>query len=196
MRLLLIRHGETLFNQLDYTQGWVDSQLTEKGIRQAQYACKQIKNIHIDQAFSSYSERAYDTACLALKDRSIKVIRDKRLKEFHYGSFEGNPNNLLHSIHKTLPETYYNYRMFGGENTEDVIEREMNLIEELSLKYPNQTILLAGHGMSLKVLYEHIAYQSLMEKAPEYSFIGNGDVMLIEYNGRDSKIIEIYRNEV
>lgn len=61
--LYLMRHGETLFNVQHKIQGWCDSPLTEKGIKQAQkvrdYFSK--KGITFDHAYCSTSERCSDT---------------------------------------------------------------------------------------------------------------------------------------
>ena len=51
MKLLLIRHGKTYFNELDLTQGWCDSPLSDLGITQAKDLAKKIKDISIDEAY-------------------------------------------------------------------------------------------------------------------------------------------------
>ena len=59
--LYLMRHGETLFNVYRRIQGWCDSPLTERGIKQAQLAKEYLKGIPFDHYYSSSSERACDT---------------------------------------------------------------------------------------------------------------------------------------
>jgi len=61
--LYLMRHGETLFNQLHLIQGACDSPLTQKGIEAAKTAEKHFKEngIKFDHAYSSTQERASDT---------------------------------------------------------------------------------------------------------------------------------------
>lgn len=62
-KLYLMRHGQTLFNQLNKVQGACDSPLTEKGIQQAQQARSyfQENKIEFDHLYSSTQERACDT---------------------------------------------------------------------------------------------------------------------------------------
>jgi broad specificity phosphatase PhoE len=62
-RLYLVRHGETLFNTQGKIQGWSDSPLTERGIKQAQAVRDYFgsEGISFDHAYSSTSERASDT---------------------------------------------------------------------------------------------------------------------------------------
>ena len=57
-----VRHGETLFNVLGRMQGWCDSPLTERGIRQAEMAHDSLLSVPLNRAFSSTSERCVDTA--------------------------------------------------------------------------------------------------------------------------------------
>ncbi len=102
MKLLLIRHGKTYFNELDLTQGWCDSPLSEIGMSQAKALAQKIKDIAIDEAYSSTSERAYDTLEIALNNPFMTIKRDRRLKELNFGYFEGQPNSLLMLLNVTL----------------------------------------------------------------------------------------------
>ena len=67
--LYLMRHGETLFNELKLKQGWSDSPLTENGIEQAKKVAEYFKknNIIFKSAYSSTQERATDT---------LKIVTD------------------------------------------------------------------------------------------------------------------------
>ena len=94
MLLYIVRHGRTLFNEKDMVQGWCDSPLTELGITQAKNVGKNTKDIPFTLAFSSPSERASDT-CEYILDGRLPIILDKRLKEMHFGYWEGNRNSDL-----------------------------------------------------------------------------------------------------
>ncbi|MFZ2316422.1 MAG: histidine phosphatase family protein, partial [Trichococcus flocculiformis] len=87
-RLYLVRHGETLFNTQGKIQGWSDSPLTERGIKQAQAVRDYFgsEGIRFDHAYSSTSERASDTLELIT---GMPYARLKGLKEVNYGFFEG-----------------------------------------------------------------------------------------------------------
>lgn len=91
--LYLIRHGQTLFNQRKKIQGFCDAPLTELGIKQAKIAGSYFKenNITFDQAYSSTSERASDTLEL-ITDKSYQRL--KGLKEWNFGTFEGESEDL------------------------------------------------------------------------------------------------------
>ena len=84
-----VRHGQTLFNVLDRMQGWCDSPLTERGIRQAEEAREYLSDVSLNAAFTSTSERCVDTARIVLNGRDIPLHFDKGLKEINFGTFEG-----------------------------------------------------------------------------------------------------------
>lgn len=84
-----VRHGQTLFNKLDKMQGWCDSPLTEDGIKDAQKARDILKDVHLDAAYTSTSERCRDTCAIVLEGRNIPVHETKGLKEINFGTWEG-----------------------------------------------------------------------------------------------------------
>jgi 2,3-bisphosphoglycerate-dependent phosphoglycerate mutase len=65
-KLILIRHGESMWNNANLFTGWVDIPLTLKGIQEALEAGKRIQDIPIDHAFTSTLVRAQETLAIAL----------------------------------------------------------------------------------------------------------------------------------
>lgn len=65
-RLILIRHGESMWNKADLFTGWVDVPLSEKGIQDAIAAGHAIRNIPFDRAFTSTLIRAQETLAIAM----------------------------------------------------------------------------------------------------------------------------------
>lgn len=181
MKIILVRHGETLFNQLGLTQGWCDSPLTEKGIGQVRVTRDRLADIPIDEAYSSPSERACDTAEIILEGRGIELKRDKQLKEINFGYFEGSPN--ITRVQIACPggvERGTGYGRFGGEEREEVIRRETEFLNSL-LCDEEKTVLLAGHGAALNLLLHHIAGESLAERFPEFTFFHNATAVILSY---------------
>lgn len=90
--LILIRHGESQWNLENRFTGWVDVELSEKGVREAAAAGKKIAGYQIDKAYTSVLRRAINTLDLALSaagKSGIPVTRDKALNERHYGALQG-----------------------------------------------------------------------------------------------------------
>jgi probable phosphoglycerate mutase len=93
LTLLLVRHGETLFNHRELVQGWVDSPLTPRGVEQARQVAARLRGRPLVAAYSSTSERAVDTAEVILEQHPhLQLARRRGLKELHFGEFEAIPN--------------------------------------------------------------------------------------------------------
>lgn len=93
-KLVLIRHGESTWNQENRFTGRTDVDLTEKGVAEAQKAAKLLKeeNIQAKRAFTSYLKRAVKTLNTVLDGMDldwIPVEKSRRLNEKHYGALQG-----------------------------------------------------------------------------------------------------------
>jgi broad specificity phosphatase PhoE len=86
-QITLIRHGVTEWNLNGRFQGHTDIPLSEKGQQQAQMLAKHLKKAKVDIIYSSPLQRAMETAKMVFPNREI--IQDARLKELHFGAFEG-----------------------------------------------------------------------------------------------------------
>ncbi len=93
-RIVLLRHGESLWNQENLFTGWVDVGLSEKGVREAHDAGKILarEGFVFDVAFTSLLKRAVKTLWIVLEEMDllwIPVHRNWRLNERHYGALQG-----------------------------------------------------------------------------------------------------------
>ncbi len=93
-RLVLLRHGESIWNFQNKFTGWEDVELTSKGIKEAVYAggLLQDEGFEFDLAFTSLLKRANDTLyhCLhKMNLENIEIHKSWRLNERHYGSLQG-----------------------------------------------------------------------------------------------------------
>jgi 2,3-bisphosphoglycerate-dependent phosphoglycerate mutase len=94
MKLVLLRHGESIWNLRDRFTGWTDIDLSGKGIAEAREAGKVLKekDYVFDIAFTSVLKRAIRTLWLVLDEMDliwIPVHRSWRLNERHYGALQG-----------------------------------------------------------------------------------------------------------
>jgi 2,3-bisphosphoglycerate-dependent phosphoglycerate mutase len=93
-QIVLIRHGESTWNQTNRFTGWTDVELTAKGIEQAKDAGRILKaqGFDFDVAYTSMLKRATHTLwhCLDEMDRTwLPVVNSWRLNERHYGALQG-----------------------------------------------------------------------------------------------------------
>ncbi|MBR4495554.1 MAG: 2,3-diphosphoglycerate-dependent phosphoglycerate mutase [Acholeplasmatales bacterium] len=92
--LILVRHGESLWNKENLFTGWTDVDLSEKGIEEAKNAGLLLKKegIKFDVCFTSYLKRAIHTLNYILEEMDLEylpVYKDYRLNERHYGALQG-----------------------------------------------------------------------------------------------------------
>jgi 2,3-bisphosphoglycerate-dependent phosphoglycerate mutase len=93
-KLVLIRHGESIWNKENRFTGWYDVDLSEKGLGEAKDGGQLLKKegYEFDVALTSVLKRAIRTLWIVLDQMDlmwIPVIRDWRLNERHYGSLQG-----------------------------------------------------------------------------------------------------------
>jgi 2,3-bisphosphoglycerate-dependent phosphoglycerate mutase len=93
-KLVLLRHGESVWNKENLFTGWTDVDLSEKGREEAKEAGRLLKEqgYTFDLAYTSVLKRAIRTLWIALDEMDlmwIPVIHDWRLNERHYGALQG-----------------------------------------------------------------------------------------------------------
>jgi len=92
--MILLRHGESVWNKEDRFTGWTDVDLSSKGIEEVKKAAELLKNddITFDAAFTSVLKRGIRTLWIVLDEMDlmwIPVYRSWRLNERHYGALQG-----------------------------------------------------------------------------------------------------------
>lgn len=93
-KVVLIRHGESVWNKLNLFTGWTDVDLSEKGIQEAIDGGKILKEegYSFDIAYTSVLKRAIKTLNIVLDEMDldwIQVVKNWRLNERHYGALQG-----------------------------------------------------------------------------------------------------------
>lgn len=92
-KLVLVRHGESIWNLENKFTGWTDVELSSNGIKEAHEAGKLLKNMnfHFDIAYTSVLKRAIDTLQIIIDEMNldVKVIENYKLNERHYGALQG-----------------------------------------------------------------------------------------------------------
>lgn len=94
LKLVLVRHGQSQWNLENKFTGWIDVELSEKGITEAKEAGKALKEkgFEFDVAYTSVLKRANDTLDYILEElgeKNIPIKKSWRLNERHYGALQG-----------------------------------------------------------------------------------------------------------
>ena len=164
-RLYLIRHGETEWNSQHRAQSYTDIPLSDVGRQQAHCTAKRLQNVDFDIAYASDLSRAKDTAEIILGTRNIQVDTSKNLREYNKGVFEGlhrseyslrYPDQYQASLTKNL-----DFSPESGESVRQVHDRVSKFGIFITSQYPNEDILIACHGGSLRALVVHLLSLSM-----------------------------------
>ncbi|MCM3224310.1 histidine phosphatase family protein [Terribacillus saccharophilus] len=183
--LYLMRHGQTLFNQRKKVQGWCDSPLTELGVKQAETAGKYFKerNIIFDDAYSSTSERASDTLELVT---DMPYTRLKGLKEWNFGTFEGESEDL----NPPLPYNDF-FVKYGGEDQKELQERMAAACQKI-MEEDNEVVLAVSHGAACRNFMRYWEHTSTIVQQNK---IGNCCILKFEYENKEFKLVEIINHD-
>jgi broad specificity phosphatase PhoE len=150
MRLILIRHGETLWNETKRFQGVSDIELSTKGRVQACALARSLKKEPFARIYTSPLIRARQTADSIARHHSCPVIVVEGLKELNQGDLEGLTGEDLRAnypdfLNRWLAEPEKTI-LPGGESLGELQERAWNVIEDLAQKHLRETVAAVAHS--------------------------------------------------
>jgi len=189
--LVLIRHGQSEWNEKNLFTGWKNPPLTEKGIEEAELAGIRIKNLNIDFShyFTSALIRAQETGEIILNQlekEKITKTRSQNLNERDYGDLSGlNKDEAKKEWGEDQVHIWrrsFDIPPPGGESLKDTADRVLPYFEEeiKPLVEQGNNILICAHGNSLRSLI-----MSLEEISPSEIVkveIGTGEPILFSYS--------------
>lgn len=170
MEIYIIRHGETFWNEQGRLQGNTDIELNEKGREAAGTRGRQLEDIYFDVIYSSPLIRAYETACLIRGHRNIPIIRDNRLKEMSFGTYEGRDAKKLWDNQDDPFHYFFNrpelfHAAPEGEEFNDVCLRAKSFLKEVlePQEHHYKRVMITGHGAVNKALMQYIKNSTLKD---------------------------------
>ncbi len=171
--LVLMRHGQSIWNEENRLTGSVDVPLTEKGRGEAIAAALQCSGLEFDIAYASPLSRARDTAALFLEKlgQFVPLITEPLLIEKNYGILQGLDKDRVKAEYGAdaynLMHRSYNVAPPGGESLRELGHRVQPFVrqvvgEDLRLK---KKVLLVAHGNVIRSLIMMIEQLSPAEIA-------------------------------
>jgi len=165
--LILVRHGQSEWNEKNLFTGWENPGLTNKGKLEAENAGRLIKNlgINFDFLYTSALTRAQLTGSIILSEleqESIPVFKDKALNERFYGDLQGlNKDECRQKWGEEKVQIWrrsYDKGPPGGETLKETGERVIPyFLEKIEPNLSNgANIIIAAHGNSLRSLIKHL----------------------------------------
>lgn len=175
-QLVIIRHGQSQWNLENRFTGWVDVELSPKGIEEAQQAGEMLKGYKFDAAFTSNLQRAQKTleAILEISGQTnIPVTKNEALNERMYGDLQGL--DKAETAQKYGDEQVHIWRRSydvpppNGESLKDTAERVLPYYKEHiePLLKQGKNIIISAHGNSLRALImylENLTPEEILKK--------------------------------
>ena len=197
-KLILIRHGQSVWNAENRFTGWTDVDLSDKGVKEAEAAGHELRGQVIDVVHTSDLIRAKRTAEIVIRangsSKEAVTKSDWRLNERNYGSLQGL--NKAETAEKHGAEQVRIWRRSfdvappDGESLEMTAERTIPYFEEEILPdlQSGMSVLVSAHGNSLRSIVMHIEGISPQEivsfeietGVPRYYDYSDGKISLID----------------
>ena len=190
-RLILVRHGETTWNVSGHYQGRTDTDLSDRGRRQASALARRLRSVHLDAIYSSPLRRALDTVEQVAGDAGREVLVECGFTEIEHGLWGGlHRSEVEERYGETLRLWLENPTLAdvpGAESLEEVRSRVYEAISRTLEKHPGQTILICTHDAVLKVLITSALGLGLD------SFwaiqIDNASISILEHDGQRARLV-------
>jgi 2,3-bisphosphoglycerate-dependent phosphoglycerate mutase len=181
-RVILIRHGETVWNARGLYQGQEDSPLTPEGQVQAQALAERMRqHPPIDALYTSDLPRTHATAAPTALALGLKTIVEPALGERNYGIFQGENKA---TIKERFPTEYaahtsgnIDYAIPEGESNRQFHDRVITALNALGTHHVGEQIAIVTHGGVLTMIFKHVL--GLPIAAPRYFSVPNTSYNLL-----------------
>ena len=146
-KVYLVRHCESLSNEMKVAAGHTDFDISERGALQLEYLAERFKDVALDIIYSSPLKRAYKTALAINKYPQVEVVKEQRFIEKFIGELEGKPLTGL------APELQQQRRLAPhlfcpkcGETPIAAGERGFKALMDIVAQNPGKSIAISAHG--------------------------------------------------
>jgi probable phosphoglycerate mutase len=159
--LLIIRHGETVWNAEHRFQGHGDSPLTETGRNQVAALGRRMKDMDFDTLISSDLGRTRQTASIIADYTGHAIGYDRRLRERNYGVLEGLKVPEIKKKHAAVYDQFNaddpEYIIPGGESHRQHYQRNVAFFDEFLTGQFGATVAVVAHGGVLDSIFRYVA---------------------------------------
>ncbi len=161
--VILVRHGETVWNKKGLVQGQTDIPLSKKGIQQAKMLAKRLKNSRISKIYASKLERAIKTAKYIEKEINIEIKTHAGLNERSFGQLEGKPWSEIEQFFIGKPEDFFLKTPKNGESYQTFEKRVIAVFDSILNKHKGETVAIVSHGGVIRVLIKYLSKTEIYE---------------------------------
>ncbi len=159
--IVVVRHGQTVWNRESRVQGYLDSALTDEGVAQARAIAQRLAGESFGALLSSDLGRAVHTAQLIAEQTGHALRTDARLRERNYGALEGLTREELRKVDPEAAAAHESrdpdHALSGGESQRAFVRRIAAAFDSLADEYAGKRIVVVSHGGVLAGFYRHVS---------------------------------------
>lgn len=143
----IVRHGETYNNKVRRLSGWIDTPLTEAGLEPTKKVIEKLKNVQIDEIYSSDVGRAFITAYYVVRGLNFnkEIKRLSGLREVNYGDAANMFSAEAYELYPMLDRDTH-YTPPNGESLDHMQKRVFQTIDALNNEHQDKNLLLVCHS--------------------------------------------------
>jgi len=157
VRIIYVRHAESLWNPIGRYQGKLDPELSERGHKQAQRLAKALKKYNPSALYSSPLKRTYMTAQYISKELNLPINVDEDIIEIDHGEWSGM---LVEEVKEKYPDMFndwiykpHSVKFPGGESLEDVYNRVKNFQKKMLERHDGETVIAVSHTVPIRASF-------------------------------------------
>lgn len=185
--IYIVRHGQSIGNEMGLYLGRTDMDLTDKGRQQAQYAADYLKDIEFDAIYSSPLMRAHNTALPHAKLRGMEVIDRDDLMEIFIGDWEGIPTDTLKikyhdEFFNGWTDNYFSFTCPGGESVPECGKRFRGELERIAKDHVGKNVLVVAHGGVIRAFWGSMMNLDPSVAAKQIPFPSNASYSIVTYD--------------
>ena len=151
--IYFIRHGQTDWNINRCIQGTTDVPLNAVGRAQARALCPEMQALKLDKIITSDLKRAWETAEILNQEIQVPIITDNRLREIHFGQWEGRSvSDLSDSV---WHQFFRHPEQVGSEPLTEAFERIKSFFDTTDL---SRNTLIVTHSGALRIIAYYLNY--------------------------------------
>jgi 2,3-bisphosphoglycerate-dependent phosphoglycerate mutase len=189
--LVLVRHGQSKWNQIQKFTGWVDVSLSEHGIIESLNAANELKNLDIDIAFTSKLVRAQQTLFIILaKQHKIGIFLHDDKKQFDWSN---HPKQFEDNEIPIYSDNALNERYYGELQGKDKEKMRKKFGEEKVFLWRRSYDIRPPKGESLKDVYERVVPYFKKTILPE---LKKGKNVVVAAHGNSLRAIIKYLDKI
>lgn len=154
----IVRHGETENNRAKRLSGWIDTALTEDGLKPTEKVISKLARLPIDEIYASDMGRAFITAYTVARGLNFtkEIKRFSGLREVNYGDAANMPSSKAYELYPKLDRDTH-YTPPNGESLDHMQKRVFQTVEELDKHHKDAVIVLVCHsGVMAALRASHI----------------------------------------